>query len=507
MVRLPPALALGWLLLVCAHRPLPAQTGAVRRVHDPVIARSAGAYWVFSTGVGRGNTVFVRRSKDLYTWTAEREVFEALPAWTADFEPRDRNIWAPDISFFGGSWRLYYSISSFGTNRSAIGLATNATLDPAAPDHAWVDRGKVLESRPGVDEWNAIDPHIFVDDGVPWLAFGSYWTGIQMRRIDPATGMPSDADTTLYRLASRPGSTAVEAPCIIRSEEAYWLFVSFDQCCRGAESTYHIVVGRADSVTGPYCDRDGTPMLDGGGTLVLRGYGPYRGPGHCAVLQEDGRDWLVHHFYDRDDRGVAKLQVRPLLWPPDGWPIAGEPIPGPPPAHDLEPTAVGTWEHRVDFADAADPIRLLPNGRTSGRSGADTWSLEGSSLKLEWRGEGAPGAARIERCAISIDGSTYAGRTEAGTPILGRRIPGSFIRGDATSEGVVDVADAVFTLLHLLGGERRARCAKAMDTNDDGAVDVADAVYLLDALFRADARIPPPFPAEGPDPTPDALGC
>jgi arabinan endo-1,5-alpha-L-arabinosidase len=505
MARFQRALLLGAWLVSAGYAP--AQSGSIRGVHDPAIARSAGAYWIFSTGVRRDDTIFIRRSADLHSWSFEGEVFDALPAWTAELEPRDRNIWAPDISFFGGQWRLYYSVSSFGTNRSAIGLVENATLDPGSAGHAWIDCGKVIESRPGIDDWNAIDPHIIVDGGIPWLAFGSYWSGIKMLRIDPETGKPSAEDTTLHSLASRPGSTAIEAPWIIRALGAYWLFVSFDQCCRGSESTYHIVVGRADRVTGPYRDRDGTPMLSGGGTPVLRGYGRYRGPGHCAVLQESGRDWLVHHYYDLEENGVAKLQVRPLLWPADGWPIAGEPIPGPPPTRGFEPDATGTWEHRVDFADSAGTIRLLSNGRTNDPSGEDSWSLEGARLTLEWPRDGAPGGAWIDSCAISIDGSTYAGRNQNGTPVLGRRVPGAFLRGDATSNGVVDISDAVFTLLHLFGETRPIHCTKALDANDDGKADVADAVFLLDWLFRRGASIPPPSGAAGTDPTPDGLGC
>ena len=110
-----------------------------------------------------------------------------------------------------------------------------------------------------------------------------------MKRIDPATGLLDQQDTTLYSLAERPHSTgrpdAIEAPFIVKHGRFYYLFVSFDFCCRGAKSTYNVVVGRATAITGPYRDAAGKAMLAGGGTKVVSGTDHWRGPGHEAVLQ------------------------------------------------------------------------------------------------------------------------------------------------------------------------------------------------------------------------------
>ena len=119
-------------------------------------------------------------------------------------------------------------------------------------------------------------------------------------------------------MAGSPG--AVEAANIIRKNDHYYLFVSFDFCCRGKDSTYNIRVGRARRVTGPYIDRSGKPMIEGGGTLVVAGAGRWAGPGHCSVLQEKSGDWLVYHAYDTDWRGVATLRIAALRWDSEGWP-------------------------------------------------------------------------------------------------------------------------------------------------------------------------------------------
>ena len=246
--------------------------------------------------------------------------------------PATKELWAPDISFFNGEYHLYYAFSVFGRNTSGIALLTNKTLNSKSPDFHWVDRGLVLRSRVE-DNFNAIDPNLILDEkGQAWLAFGSFWDGIKMRRIDTQTGLLSSEDAKLYSLARRkrpqnlppnppglPGNwQAIEAPFIVHHGDYYYLFVSFDLCCRGTKSTYKTVVGRARSVTGPYADADGTPMLDGGGTMLLQGNNRWLGPGGESVLQHEDGDIMVFHAYD-GTTGQAYLQISTIAWV-DGWP-------------------------------------------------------------------------------------------------------------------------------------------------------------------------------------------
>jgi len=493
-------------LLASLVGPLDAQVGAIDWVHDPAIAKSGDTYYLISSGVHAGEMAFLRTSKDLYRWQLVGEIIPELPAWTSAIAPRDGNIWAPDISFFGGEHRLYYAVSSFGTNKSAIGLLSSKSLDPASPDYHWIDRGKVIESRPGTDDWNAIDPNVAFDEaGAPWLVFGSYWTGIKMRKLDAATGRLSASDGTLYALASRPGVTSIEAPFIVRAKGRFYLFVSFDQCCVGAQSEYKIYAGRSTGIKGPYRDREGDDMMQGGGTLVLKGYGKYRGPGHNAVLQDGSRWWLVHHYYDADQNGLPKLHVRPLYWASDGWPLAGEPLTAPP-QDPVEPYPVGTWEHSVDF-EPGGTIKLFSNGRTLSPAAQETWSLSGSELTLRWPNPAAPGGVWIDGCVLAADGRSYVGRNQIGVIVRGKRVPAKFVRGDGNGDGVVDLSDAVFALSYLFQGSAVLSCLKAIDANDDGVVDIADPIYALGYLFGGGPRIPPPQAPGGLDTTADDLGC
>lgn len=299
------------------------------RVHDPAILRVGDTYHLFSTGHLGERTGIIpwRVSKNLVDWAFVGPVFRDLPDWAPRTIEGARGLWAPDIVQANGEYRLYYAVSTFGKNRSAIGLAVTRSLDPASPDFGWEDRGPVLQSFSG-DDFNAIDPNIFIDrDGRHWMSFGSFWGGIKLVELDPATGKRKAEDGPIHSIASRPGGEhAIEAPFLIARGGSYYLFVSFDFCCRGVNSTYHTVVGRADNVLGPYVDRDGKLLLDGGGTVVLHtDQDPGRrwiGPGHSAILRDNGQDYIVYHAYDATRQGAPALRIQPLEWTEDGWPVA-----------------------------------------------------------------------------------------------------------------------------------------------------------------------------------------
>jgi arabinan endo-1,5-alpha-L-arabinosidase len=298
-------------------------------VHDPVMIKQDNTYYLFCTGRG----ISVWSSTDRQNWEKQKPVFDTPPAWALEAVAGFKgHIWAPDISFYKGKYYLFYSISAFGKNTSCIGLASNTTLNPADANFKWEDHGKIIESVPGRDLWNAIDPNLIVDQaGTPWLSFGSFWKGIKMVKLQEDLLAIAQSPQQWYTLASRPrsyatadtlaGEAAIEAPFIFKKGKYYYLFVSFDYCCRGEKSTYKMVVGRAEQVIGPYLDRNGKKMLEGGGTLVLQGNKQWYGVGHNSVYTFDNQDYLVFHGYDASDKGKAKLLIKNLSWDQEGWPV------------------------------------------------------------------------------------------------------------------------------------------------------------------------------------------
>jgi arabinan endo-1,5-alpha-L-arabinosidase len=308
--------------------------GDVKYTHDPSIAKDGDTWYLFGTANGPARTgeLPIRCSQDLHVWKRCGDVFDKIPEWIRKQSPETKELWAPDISYFNGQYYLYYAFSAFGKNTSGIALFTNKTLNPRSPDFHWVDRGLVLQSRLE-DDFNAIDPNLVRDqNGHAWLSFGSFWTGIKMRHIDAKTGLLDANDTKLYSLAERkrpdnpppnppglPGDwQAVEAPFVIHHADYYYLFVSFDLCCRGTRSTYKTMIGRSRSVTGPYVDVKGEPLMNGGGTPLLLGNSRWFGPGGESLLQQENGDIIVFHAYD-NTTGEAYLQISTVAWV-NGWP-------------------------------------------------------------------------------------------------------------------------------------------------------------------------------------------
>ena len=311
--------------------PLPLEESASRGIYarDPSsIVKCKDDYWVFYTGRG----VPSYRSRDLVKWERGPRIFTNAPEWIARIVPENRDMvyWAPDVMKLGDRYLLYYSVSSFGKMTSAIGLATNLTLDRDDPAYHWTDQGFVVRTQDG-DGYNAIDPSVFHDrDGSLWLTFGSYWSGIKLIQLDPQTGKRISPDSKLFSIAY---NESIEASYLCRHNDYYYLFVNWGSCCRGTKSTYNIRIGRSKSVTGPYQDKGGVEMLHSGGSLFLATTnGPLIGPGHAGTLNAQGKNWFTSDF-EGDPRmnGRATLAIMPLRWNADGWPEATVPDirPGP----------------------------------------------------------------------------------------------------------------------------------------------------------------------------------
>ncbi|HKG06240.1 MAG TPA: family 43 glycosylhydrolase [Pedobacter sp.] len=299
-------------------------------VHDPAMIKQGQTYYVFSTGKG----IRVWSSKDLKSWEEQQPVFSSGPDWAVRSIKGFKDvIWAPDIQFIDKKYYLYYCVSTFGRNTSAIGLATNKTLDEQSPDFKWEDHGMIIESESGKTNWNAIDPNVILDqDKNAWLTFGSFWDGIKFVKLNKDLSSISlqnlDKISTIASLRGAKNTStddeirpnAIEAPFLFKKGNFYYLFASIGFCCRGSKSTYRMIVGRSKQVEGPYVDDQGIPMGHGGGKLILQGDSQWYGVGHNSACTFDGSDYLVFHGYDAMDNARPKLRIEKIKWK-HGWPV------------------------------------------------------------------------------------------------------------------------------------------------------------------------------------------
>lgn len=289
-------------------------------VHDPsiVIRPSDPRYLIYGYGHGGGSLGDSLTSRDRVGFSSGGSVFAANPSWWQWWEPNQAtSLWSPDVSYHNGQYWLYYAVSTFGSQYSAIALATSSSGLPGT----WTDQGAIFGSDASVN-YNAIDPNLVVDaNGNWWLTFGSFWGGIFILPLDRATGKPTSYSPV--NIAARPiVPDAIEAGFMYRHGGYYYLFASYDLCCKGSASTYNIRVGRSSSPTGPFVGDAGRAMTNGGGKVVLAGHDNVAGPGGESVSYDaaDGHDLLVYHYYDKNRNGYPFLGINWLGWDSNGWP-------------------------------------------------------------------------------------------------------------------------------------------------------------------------------------------
>jgi len=324
-------------------------TGSVS-VHDPTVYKDDDTYYMSATNGS------VRSAPSLEgSWTTLGSVPRA--DWTSDLPGLSGGLWAPHAQRIGDTFYYYYSTSAFGTNNSAIGLKTTQT--PGEPS-SYVDHGEPVIASGSADPenatHNAIDPAILQDDdGDWWIVWGSHFDGIMIQQLgEDMASVVGDMHLVAHRSSEAfpvedpgcpfpqnpcPNFNRIEGPSIFYRDGYYYLMTAWDWCCRGNgnDNTYKIVIGRSETIFGPYVDKNGVDLAEGGGSIILNSRvaqpgvtpsGLYRASGAPDVLVEDDVYYLTYHAY----RPQNTLGIRPMNWH-DGWPYFNEPGGGP---YDLQ---------------------------------------------------------------------------------------------------------------------------------------------------------------------------
>jgi arabinan endo-1,5-alpha-L-arabinosidase len=300
-------------------------------VHDPnMIQDASNVFWLYGTH----NTLASSSDMTNFTAISAGDINPDFSWWASENTTGGggrTDIWAPSVMFANGIYYQYYSIPVYtnpavaGSNsgpEAVIALATSKN-----PNGPWTDAGRIISScgttAGCTTGFNAIDPAPFIDAaGKWWLSFGSYSDGIHILQLDPTTGLRLASNTTLsniaYRAAGEEGSFIF--PYTVNGTLYYFYFAPIDACCAGTSSTYRIIVGRSTSPTGPYLDRGGLDLMNGGGTVLLSSHANIYGPGGQSVMMAGAQPLLVYHYYDGNANGTPTLGLNNLYFDSTGWP-------------------------------------------------------------------------------------------------------------------------------------------------------------------------------------------
>ncbi|KAJ8230675.1 hypothetical protein LV156_006511 [Aspergillus fumigatus] len=289
-------------------------------VHDPALIRreSDGKYFRFSTG----NKISYASSSSIEgPWTVLGSV---LPSGSSIDLPGNDDLWAPDVSLVNGVYHVYYSVSTFGSQSSAIGLATSSTMDL----NSWTDHGSTGIQSSSSKPYNAIDGNLFKDGGTYYMNFGSFWHDIYQAPMNSAA---TSVASSSYNIAYNPSGThAVEGAFMYKYGNYYYLFFSAGICCGydtsrpASGEEYKIKVCRSTSATGNFVDANGVACTNGGGTVVLESHGNVYGPGGQGVFTDPSLGPILYYHYVDTTIGYADSQ-KLFGWNKidfsSGWPV------------------------------------------------------------------------------------------------------------------------------------------------------------------------------------------
>ncbi|KAF7717033.1 Arabinan endo-1,5-alpha-L-arabinanase [Penicillium ucsense] len=307
------------------------------QVHDPNIIFWDDHYYLFKGGQ---YIPFFKAANMSGPWTQVGTVLEGESIIHQGNSNRSRP-WAPTTVERNGTFYCYYTLSTSGSQKSAIGVATSTTLDGSS----WIDHGAVIRTGEGngSDIWpftvtNAIDASFVQDNltGKAYLNYGSFWHDIwQVPLTDDWLSIESPQKPDARQLTFIPHKVVrpQEGSWMSYRDGYYYVWFSHGRCCnfdkrgfpdRGNE--YSIRVGRSRDVRGPFVDRTGKSLLDGGGTIVYASnHGLVYAPGGVGVLSGSSStlDLLYYHYLNtsvgfRDDQaqlGYSYLQYY------HGWPV------------------------------------------------------------------------------------------------------------------------------------------------------------------------------------------
>ncbi|HMR19279.1 MAG TPA: family 43 glycosylhydrolase [Sphingobacterium sp.] len=288
-------------------------------VQDPI----SGYFYAYGTqdnwGDGAGDRLVpILRSLDLVNWINIGQAFVTRPTWK-----NQGFIWAPDVVHVDGNYLMYYAYSLWGDPNPGIGVAVSSK-----PQGPFTDRGKVfLSNEVGVP--NSIDPFYWEEEGNKYLFWGSFSSATSTQgtygvRLSADGLSAPNSSANKFKIAAGDFEAVV-----IHKRNGYYYFIgSKGSCCVGINSTYHVLVARSKSLTGPYLDKEGKDVTQrGNGTLLFKGNDVFVGTGHTSriITDDNDTDWILYHGISSSKGTVSSgasrrvLMLDRIVWEND-WP-------------------------------------------------------------------------------------------------------------------------------------------------------------------------------------------
>jgi GH43 family beta-xylosidase len=273
---------------------------------DPGVTFAGDAFYMVCTG----GSFPIRRSPDLVLWQTTGAAI--LPTGKAPWSANGGRNWAPEIHEVGNKFVAYFTAVN-SANVLSIGAASATSIDGP-----YVDRGgPLVENTQGV-----IDASFVRDtDGTPYLTYKidgnsvGQATPIYIRKL-AADGLSFAPGSTAVEILRNSPATweggVVEAPWIVKHDNAYFLFYSGNVY----DYRYRTGVARASAITGPYTKK-GAPILANNARWV--------GPGHGSVVSSGNAMYFVYHAWAANADGTngpggRRVLVDKITWGADGWP-------------------------------------------------------------------------------------------------------------------------------------------------------------------------------------------
>lgn len=212
-------------------------------VHDPVVVEADGKYYEFNTDNAGGDYGYqVRVSEDLIHWTKQsdpaikncgkndsdakslyesgkgglQEVYDILKG-DSNWNNTCWTLWAPEVTQAAdGGWWLYGSwTTAFGSSHSVIFQCYSKEI--TGP---YEFKDIIVYSYDGGGIWpNAIDAQIFYDGHKMYMTYGSFFGGIRILELDPATGLRKDGFTFSQHRAGEISDEEYYGKALVASDD------------------------------------------------------------------------------------------------------------------------------------------------------------------------------------------------------------------------------------------------------------------------------------------------